>query len=103
MLPLGRGDSRYGGGDTPIDLAYAVQVVAGLIRQVRTSAKYDGAMGSSQHPTESEQLTAELEHPDANSIWARAQETLGDVDIGEPVDQRRVLTALIRIDYGVFS
>lgn len=35
-------------------------------------------MGSSHHPTESEQLTAELEHPDANSIWARALDTFGD-------------------------
>jgi uncharacterized protein (DUF2384 family) len=83
-------------------------------------------MGSSHHLTESEQLTAELEHPDANSIWARALETFGDeatarhwmnsardifggrsaqqlVDTGEPSEQRRVLTVLIRIDYGVFS
>ena len=35
-------------------------------------------MGRSHHPTESEQLTAELDHPDANSIWARAVETFGD-------------------------
>ncbi len=79
-----------------------------------------------QQPTESEQLTAELEHPEANAIWARALDTFGDestarhwmntprdifggqspqqlVDTGDVSDQRRVLTALIRIDYGVFS
>jgi uncharacterized protein (DUF2384 family) len=82
-------------------------------------------MGFNQ-PTESEQLTAELEHPRASAIWARALDTLGDestaqhwmntprdifggrspqqlVDTGDASEQRRVLTTLIRIDYGVFS
>ena len=82
-------------------------------------------MGSYQ-PTESEQLTAELDHPEASAIWMRALDTFGDeatakhwmnaprdifggrsarqlVDSGEAAEQRRVLTALIRIDYGVFS
>jgi len=82
-------------------------------------------MGSRQ-PTESEQLTAELDHPEASAIWTRALDTFGDeatakhwmnsprdifggrsaqqlVDSGDAVEQRRVLTALIRIDYGVFS
>ena len=35
-------------------------------------------MESSHEQAESEQLTAELEHPDARSIWARALETFGD-------------------------
>ncbi len=82
-------------------------------------------MGSHQ-PTESEQLTAELAHPEASAIWTRALNTFGDeaiakhwmntprdifggrsgkqlVDSGDAVEQRRVVTALIRIDYGVFS
>jgi uncharacterized protein (DUF2384 family) len=80
----------------------------------------------SHQPTESEQLTAELEHPKASAIWARALDTFGDeltarrwmntprdifggrspqqlVDTGDASEQRRVLTTLIRIDYGVFS
>ena len=86
---------------------------------------YDGGMKSHQ-PSESEQLTAELAHPEAGAIWARALDTFGDeattkhwmntprdifggrsarqlVDTGDAAEQRRVLTALIRIDYGVFS
>jgi uncharacterized protein (DUF2384 family) len=82
-------------------------------------------MGSNRF-TESEQLIAELKHPEANSIWARAVETFGDqetarhwmdsprdifggcsarqlVESGDAAELRRVLTALIRIDYGVFS
>jgi uncharacterized protein (DUF2384 family) len=83
-------------------------------------------MGSPLHPTEAEQLSADLANPDANSIWARALETFGDeakarhwmnaprdifdgrsprelIESGDPSQQRRVLTILIRIDYGVFS
>jgi uncharacterized protein (DUF2384 family) len=83
-------------------------------------------MGSPQHPTEAEQLSADLAHPSANSVWTRALETFGDeakaghwmnaprdifegrsprelVETGDPAEQRRVLTVLIRIDYGVFS
>lgn len=83
-------------------------------------------MGSSQHPTEAEQMSAELAHPNADSIWVRALETFGDeakarhwmnaprdifdgrspqqvLETGDPAEQRRVLTVLIRIDYGVFS
>jgi uncharacterized protein (DUF2384 family) len=82
-------------------------------------------MKSPQHPTESEQLSADLADPSANSIWTRALETFGDeakarhwmsapreifdgrspqelVETGDPAEQRRVLTVLIRIDYGVF-
>ena len=78
------------------------------------------------HPTESEQLSNDLAHPNASSIWARALETFGDeatarhwmhaprdifegrspwqlIETGDPAEQRRVLTVLIRIDYGVFS
>jgi uncharacterized protein (DUF2384 family) len=73
-----------------------------------------------------EQWAAELEHPDANSIWNRAREVFGDeviarswmitprelfggrtpeelVNSGAAAQQRRVLEVLIRIDYGVFS
>jgi hypothetical protein len=80
----------------------------------------------SPQPTESEQLTAELAHPNASLVWGRALETFGDeaiakrwmeghrdifgghsaqelVDSGNADEQRRVLTALIRIDYGVYS
>jgi uncharacterized protein (DUF2384 family) len=80
----------------------------------------------SHQPTESEQLTAELEHPKAGAIWARALDTFGDesmarhwmntprdifggrspqqlIDTGDASEQRRVITTLIRIDYGVFS
>ncbi len=72
-------------------------------------------MGSHQ-PTESEQLAAELDHPEASAIWTRALDTFGDEatakhwmnsprDIfgGRSAQQRHVLTALIRIDSGVFS
>jgi uncharacterized protein (DUF2384 family) len=75
---------------------------------------------------ESEQLSAELAHPNPDSIWARALETFGDkakalhwmnsprdifdgrspqklLETGDPSEQQRVLTVLIRIDYGVFS
>ncbi len=81
---------------------------------------------SSNRRTESEQLITELKHPEAGSIWARAAETFGDektarhwmdsprdifdgcsarqlVESGNAAQLRRVLTALIRIDYGVFS
>jgi uncharacterized protein (DUF2384 family) len=83
-------------------------------------------VGSPLHPTETERLSADLAHPSSNSVWARALETFGDeakarhwmnaprdifegrspqelVDTGDPSEQRRVLTVLIRIDYGVFS
>jgi uncharacterized protein (DUF2384 family) len=83
-------------------------------------------MGSPQYPAEAEQLSEALAHPSAKSIWARASETFGDeakarhwmnpprdifdgrspqdlVATGDPLEQRRVLTVLIRIDYGVFS
>jgi uncharacterized protein (DUF2384 family) len=71
-------------------------------------------------------LLAELANPTAELVWSRALETFGDeakarhwmnnprdifegrspqaiVDTGNPAEQRRVLTVLIRIDYGVFS
>lgn len=80
----------------------------------------------SHQATESEQLTAALDHPEASAIWARALDTFGDeatakhwmntprdifggrtaqqlIDTGDAAEQRRVVTALIRIDYGVFS
>lgn len=82
-------------------------------------------MGSVHSPTPAE-LAAQLEHPNANSIWSRAVEVFGDeakaqswmntprdifggrspqelVSTGEPSEQRRVLEVLLRIDYGVFS
>jgi uncharacterized protein (DUF2384 family) len=83
-------------------------------------------MGSPLYPSEAEELSADLAHPSANSVWSRALETFGDetkarhwmstprdifegrspqelVNVGDPAEQRRVLTVLIRIDYGVFS
>lgn len=71
-------------------------------------------------------LSNEMAHPNANTVWARALETFGDeskalhwmneprdifggryprqlVATGDPSEQRTVLTALIRIDYGVYS
>ncbi len=83
-------------------------------------------MGVPSHPTEAEQLSEDLARPNPNSIWARALETFGDeakarhwmnaprdifggrspqqlVETNDPAEQRRVLTVLIRIDYGVFS
>jgi putative toxin-antitoxin system antitoxin component (TIGR02293 family) len=82
-------------------------------------------MGSVQSPTPAE-LAAQLEHPNAASIWNRALEVFGDeakakswmntprdifggrspqdlVATGDPSAQRRVLEVLLRIDYGVFS
>jgi uncharacterized protein (DUF2384 family) len=87
---------------------------------------YDEVMGSPMYPGEAEQLSADLAHPSANAVWSRALETFGDepkarhwmntprdifegrspqelVNTGDPAEQRRVLTVLIRIDYGVFS
>ena len=83
-------------------------------------------MGSLQNSTAAEQLAAQLEHPTANSVWARALEVFGDeakarswmetprdifggqspqdlVATGDASAQRRVLEVLLRIDYGVFS
>ena len=83
-------------------------------------------MGTLQGPTTAELLAAELEHPNAGSIWNRALEVFGDeakarswmsaprdmfegkspqelVATGDAAKQRRVLQVLIRIDYGVFS
>ena len=85
-------------------------------------------MGSLQRqsPTAPEQLAAQLEHPSANAVWNRALEVFGDetkarswmdsprdafdgrtpqdlVATGDFGEQRRVLEALLRIDYGVFS
>ena len=77
-------------------------------------------------PTVAEQLTAELEHPNAQAVWNRALEVFGDeakarswmttardvfdgrtpeelVNSGDAGEQRLVLEILIRIDYGVFS
>lgn len=71
-------------------------------------------------------MSADLANPTAELVWSRALETFGDeararhwmnnprdifedrspqelVDTGDPAQQRRVLTVLIRIDYGVFS
>jgi putative toxin-antitoxin system antitoxin component (TIGR02293 family) len=82
-------------------------------------------MGSLHEPTPTE-LAAQLEHPNANSIWSRALEVFGDeakarswmdtprdifggrspqdlVATGDSSEQRRVLEVLLRIDYGVFS
>jgi len=73
-----------------------------------------------------EQLAAELDHPNANAIWKRALEVFGEeakahswmnaprdlfggrspqelVASGDVADQRLVLEVLLRIDYGVFS
>ena len=78
------------------------------------------------HSAEADQLAAEFAHPDADSIWSRAREVFGDeakalhwmnaprdilggmspqqlLDTGDAAQQRRVLTVLVRIDYGVFS
>lgn len=83
-------------------------------------------MGRLHTPSTAEQLAAQLEHPSAQAIWERALEVFGDetkakswmntprdifdgrspqdvVATGDAVAQRRVLEALIRIDYGVFS
>jgi uncharacterized protein (DUF2384 family) len=83
-------------------------------------------MGIPANLTEAEQLSDAMAHPDANSIWVRALDTFGDeskarhwmnsprdifdgrspkqlVETNDPDEQRRVLTVLIRIDYGVFS
>ena len=83
-------------------------------------------MGSLRTATPAEQLAAQLEHPNASSIWNRALEVFGDeskarswmtsprdifdgrcpqdlVETGDATQQRRVLEILLRIDYGVFS
>jgi uncharacterized protein (DUF2384 family) len=85
-------------------------------------------MGMDSHPatTPVEELEAQLEHPSAEAIWARALEVFGDEEkarswIDTPRDifagrsprdlavsgtveeQRWVLQVLLRIDYGVFS
>jgi uncharacterized protein (DUF2384 family) len=83
-------------------------------------------MEGPRHPTEAEALSDVLANPNASTVWARALETFGDeikarhwmsaprdifggrsprqlVDTGDPAEQRRVLTVLIRIDYGVYS
>jgi uncharacterized protein (DUF2384 family) len=75
---------------------------------------------------EADQLASEFAHPDAGAIWVRAREIFGDeaktshwmnaprdifggmsprqlLDTGDPAQQRRVLTVLVRIDYGVLS
>jgi putative toxin-antitoxin system antitoxin component (TIGR02293 family) len=77
-------------------------------------------------PTPADQLAAELAHPNAQAIWARAVEVFGDeskaqswmttprdifggrtpqnlVATGNADAQRHVLEILLRIDYGVFS
>lgn len=77
-------------------------------------------------PASAEQLAEELKRPNASAIWNRALDIFGDeakarswmntprdlfdghtpeqlVETGDPVQQRRVLEVLIRIDYGVFS
>lgn len=87
---------------------------------------YHELRGSPQEPTEAEQLSAELEHPSTSSVWSRALETFGGeararhwmsaprdifegwspqelIHTDDPAERRRVLTVLIRIDYGVFS
>ena len=92
-------------------------------RIIRCSIK---VMGIPANLTEAEQLSDAMAHPDANSIWVRALDTFGDeskarhwmnsprdifdgrspkqlVETNDPDEQRRVLTVLIRIDYGVFS
>jgi uncharacterized protein (DUF2384 family) len=78
------------------------------------------------HTTLPDQLAAQLQHPDATSVWTRAVEVFGDeakardwmdtardifgglspqelVSTGDAAEQRRVLEVLLRIDYGVFS
>jgi len=77
-------------------------------------------------PTLPEQLAAQLEHPNAKSVWRRALEVFGEeakahswmstprdifdgrspqdlVATGDSGEQRRVLEVLLRIDYGVFA
>ncbi len=76
--------------------------------------------------TTPEHLLQQLQHPTARAVWSRADEVFGDeekarswmtsgreifggrspeelVATAEPAQLRRVLEALIRIDYGVFS
>ena len=58
-------------------------------------------MGSLQSPTAPQQLAAQLEHPNASSIWNRALEVFGDENKARSwMDTPRVL---LRIDYGVFA
>jgi putative toxin-antitoxin system antitoxin component (TIGR02293 family) len=87
---------------------------------------YDGPVGSPLYEMEARQMSADLANPTAELVWSRALETFGDeakarhwmhnprdifedrspqelVDTRDPAEQRRVLTVLIRIDYGVFS
>jgi uncharacterized protein (DUF2384 family) len=83
-------------------------------------------MGSPLYQMEAPQMSSDLANPTADLVWSRALQTFGDeakarhwmsaprdifdgrspqelVDTGDPDEQRRVLTVLIRIDYGVFS
>ena len=73
-----------------------------------------------------DQLAAQLQNPDGASVWRRALEVFGDearaqdwmntsrpifegrspqelISTGNPLELRRVLEVLLRIDYGVFS
>jgi len=76
--------------------------------------------------TTAEQLAAQLDHPNANTIRNYALEVFGEeakarswmssprdifggrtpedlLSTGDAAEQRRVLEVLVRIDYGVFS
>ena len=76
--------------------------------------------------TSPSELKAQLEHPSAEIIWARAVEVFGNevkakiwmsqprsifnnrspqqiADGGDAIEQRAVLESLIGIDYGIFS
>jgi hypothetical protein len=35
-------------------------------------------MGNTNNPTEAEQLSADLAHPNPNTVWARALEVFGE-------------------------
>jgi RES domain-containing protein len=82
-------------------------------------------MGS-LHTTVADELAAQLEHPNAASVWSRAVEVFGEealandwmntardifdgrsprelVATEDPAKLRLVLRVLLRIDYGVFS
>jgi uncharacterized protein (DUF2384 family) len=86
---------------------------------------YDGGMSEPESPSSAEQLQAQLDHPTAEIVWKRALEVFGDgekargwmdtqraifdgrspqqlVASGDAALLRRVLEALIRIEYGVF-
>jgi uncharacterized protein (DUF2384 family) len=85
-------------------------------------------MGATHTPavTSAPELKAQLEHPSAEIIWARAVEVFGNegkaktwmnqprplfhnrspqqiADDGDAAEQRAVLESLIAIDYGLFS